>query len=72
MELEHERVAEPDPAGPEGARRQVDLIRRRIRVRGALSAEQRRRLLEIADRCPVSRTLKAGPRILDELEEEGT
>ena len=70
MELEHERITEPDPAGPEGARRQVDLIRRRIRLRGPLDADQRRRLMEIADRCPVSRTLRASPRILDEPVEE--
>jgi len=70
VELEHERVTEPDPSGPEGARRQVDLIRRRIRVRGPLDEDQRRRLMEIADRCPVSRTLRSTPRILDELVEE--
>ena len=28
-----------------------------VRVRGELDAEQRRRLLEIADKCPVHRTL---------------
>ena len=37
-----------------------DVFEREIRLAGALSAEQRARLLVIADRCPVSRTLSAG------------
>ena len=32
-------------------------IRRRITVRGELTAEQRERLLQVADACPVARTL---------------
>jgi putative redox protein len=32
-------------------------MRRDIRIRGELSAEQRKRLLEIANNCPVHRTL---------------
>jgi len=35
----------------------LDRIERAITLRGALDAEQRRRLLEIADKCPVHRTL---------------
>jgi putative redox protein len=35
----------------------VDHFRRRIRLTGELSAEQRARMAEIADRCPVHRTL---------------
>ena len=35
-------------------------LRRDIRIRGALDAEQRRRLLEIAERCPVHRVLTEG------------
>jgi putative redox protein len=35
----------------------LDRIERAIALRGALDAEQRRRLLEIADKCPVHRTL---------------
>ena len=35
----------------------VDVIRRRIAIEGPLDDEQRGRLLEIADRCPVHRTL---------------
>ncbi|HEY3147121.1 MAG TPA: hypothetical protein VGJ75_12260, partial [Dongiaceae bacterium] len=35
----------------------VDRIRKRLTLRGALDETQRRRLLEIAERCPVNRTL---------------
>jgi putative redox protein len=35
----------------------LDCIEREISLTGPLSAEQRERLLEIANRCPVHRTL---------------
>ena len=40
-----------------------DLFRRTVRLTGPLDDEQRARLLEIAERCPVHRTLTAGSRI---------
>jgi putative redox protein len=40
-----------------------DLFRRRLRLTGALDQSQRDRLLEIAQRCPVHRTLTNGSRI---------
>lgn len=36
---------------------QLDVIERDIKIEGDLTAEQRQRLLEIADRCPVHKTL---------------
>ena len=45
----------------------VDLIRRRIVVTGELDEEQGARLLKIAERCPVHRTLEGGPTIVSEL-----
>jgi len=41
----------------------TDVFERRISLNGSLSPDQRQRLLEIADRCPVHRTLKGGSRI---------
>jgi putative redox protein len=35
----------------------IDHIEREIEFTGALSAEQQRRLLDIAEKCPVHRTL---------------
>jgi putative redox protein len=42
-------------------------IRRRITVRGALSAEQRDRLLQIANACPIHKVLSAQVRIATSL-----
>lgn len=39
-------------------------IERSVEFAGALSEEQRRRLMEIADRCPVKQTLERGFRIV--------
>lgn len=41
----------------------TDLFERTITLTGDLSLEQRARLIEIADRCPVSRTLQRGARV---------
>jgi putative redox protein len=40
--------------------RNVTRIERRIALTGPLAEEQRRRLVEIADRCPIKRNLEAG------------
>jgi putative redox protein len=47
----------------EAHRSPVDLFTRRISIEGDLSEEQISRLLEIADRCPVHRTLTSGARV---------
>lgn len=39
--------------------RRIDIFERRIRIEGDLSDEQRGRMLEIADKCPVHRTLES-------------
>jgi len=49
--------------------RSVSRIERRIELTGALTPEQRRRLVEIADRCPIKRNLEAGLEILSATEE---
>lgn len=45
----------------------VDQFRRKIRLEGPLDQAQRTRLLEIADKCPVHRTLEASAHITTEL-----
>ncbi len=45
----------------------IEQISRRLTLSGDLSDAQRRRLLEIADRCPVHRTLESDLRISTEL-----
>ncbi len=55
--LEHDRIHASDCADCETKEGRVDRIRRAITLTGDLDETQRERLLEIADRCPVHRTL---------------
>jgi len=55
--LRHDRVHAEDCAECESREGKVDRIRRSIRIDGPLDAEQRAKLMEIADKCPVHRTL---------------
>jgi putative redox protein len=66
VRLLHERVHSEDCVDCD---KNIERITRRITLRGDLDAEQRKRLLEIADRCPVHRTLESDPQIVTELVE---
>jgi putative redox protein len=57
VRLRHFRVYATDCAECETKEGMVDHIDREIKLEGDLSAEQRARLMEIADKCPVHRTL---------------
>jgi putative redox protein len=54
---------QPDHAVVVQGVRQVTQIERRIELRGPLDEEQRARLHEIADRCPIKRHLEAGLKV---------
>jgi len=58
VRLQHDRVHAKDCEDCASSKGRVDVIERVVRVEGDLDAEQRARLLEIADRCPVHRTLE--------------
>ena len=58
VRLQHDRVHAKDCEDCASSTGRVDVIERVVRVEGDLDAEQRARLLEIADRCPVHRTLE--------------
>jgi putative redox protein len=49
-----------------------EFIESEISLTGDLSTEQRERLLEIAGRCPVHRTLVSGPTLVDRLAPSAT
>jgi putative redox protein len=55
--LKHTKIHAEDCAECETRVGMLDQIDRTIAMEGALDAEQRRKLMEIADKCPVHRTL---------------
>ena len=57
VRLRHERVHAEDCQTCETKEGKIDRIERDIAIEGPLDAEQKARLLEIADKCPVHRTL---------------
>jgi uncharacterized OsmC-like protein/alpha/beta superfamily hydrolase len=64
VELSHKRDHVKDCEDCEGSTRFVDVIERNIHLKGDLTSAQRKRLLEIADRCPVHLTLENDPQIV--------
>jgi putative redox protein len=61
--LKHSKIHAEDCAECEPKEGMLDQIDRVIAIEGALDAEQRKKLMEIADKCPVHRTLKSEIRI---------
>jgi uncharacterized OsmC-like protein/alpha-beta hydrolase superfamily lysophospholipase len=57
VRLHHEKIYATDCAECETKEGKIDHIERAITFEGDLTADQRKRLLEIADKCPVHRTL---------------
>jgi putative redox protein len=57
VRLAHSRIHAADCAECETKEGKLDRIESEISFTGALTDEQRTRLLEIAERCPVHRTL---------------
>jgi putative redox protein len=57
VRLHHSRIHADDCAECETKQGMLDRIEREIVVAGEFTAEQRTKLLEIADKCPVHRTL---------------
>jgi putative redox protein len=67
VDVTHDKVHAQDAGTADPGK--VDQFRRLIRLEGALDAGQRAKLLEIADKCPVHRTLEKGAKVVTELAE---
>ena len=65
--LRHEKIHAKDCADCETKAGKVDRIEREIALKGPLDDAQRKRLLEIAERCPVHRTLMEEKKIVSRL-----
>lgn len=59
VKLSHNRIHAKDCQDCETEKGMLDEIQSEIRLEGDLDEEQRQRLLEIATRCPVHRTLSS-------------
>ncbi len=57
VRLTHDKIHAEDCANCETETGRIDRFQREITLEGALDEAQRTRLMEIADRCPVHRTL---------------
>ena len=56
-------VADVEGDGPDDPAR-LDRVERKIAITGDLSPAERKRLLEIAEVCPVHRTLESGSTVV--------
>ncbi len=65
VRLRHEKIVAPD------GKSKIDQFEREIHLEGDLTTEQRQRLLEIAEKCPVSQTLRRASVIVSRLSETG-
>ncbi len=63
VRLKHSKIHKMDREASGDADEQLDVVDREVELIGPLDEAQRARLMEIADRCPVHRTLEAGVRV---------
>ena len=67
VRMTHEKVHAEDCDHCESAEGKIDRVVREIELSGELNDEQRQRLLEIAERCPVHKTLHSEVDIISKL-----
>ena len=70
VRLRHRRIHARDCEDCETTEAQISEIEREIHLQGNLDEAQRRRLLEIAEKCPVHRTLTGVVKVRSRLSEE--
>ena len=69
VRLRHEKIHAEDCLDCEDKGSKIDSIEREIELQGDLDQSIRQRILEIANRCPVHRTLESRSRIVSKLKE---
>ncbi|MEL6978592.1 MAG: bifunctional alpha/beta hydrolase/OsmC family protein [Pseudomonadota bacterium] len=67
VDVRHDKVHAADCEACETREGRIDQFERMVRLDGALSEEERAKLLEIADKCPVHRTLERSSSIVTTL-----
>ncbi|MBL6449916.1 alpha/beta fold hydrolase [Fulvivirga sp. 29W222] len=63
IHLQHSKVHQLDCEGCDDGSAKLDQVTREIELFGDLTKEQQERLMEIADKCPVHKTLHAGVQV---------
>jgi putative redox protein len=66
--LDHSKDYAEDCENPEDKKSKIDIMERKIVLKGALDKKQRERLLEIANKCPVHKTLEEKVEVRTSLE----
>lgn len=69
VHLEHTKDHAEDCQNPEKPNSKIDHFNRVIELKGPLDAKQKQKLLDIADKCPVHRTLNSPVKILTNLKQ---
>jgi len=67
VKLTHAKVYAEDCADCDTKAGKIDRIEREITIEGDLDGTQREKLLEIANKCPVHRTLTTPPKIVSSI-----
>lgn len=67
VRLSHEKIHAKDCAACEATNGKIDRMEREVELVGELTDEQRQRMLEIADRCPVHKTLHGEVEVVTKL-----
>ena len=70
MRLIHEKIHAKDCAECDSKDGKIDRFSRELELIGDLTDEQRQKLLEIAERCPVHKTLHADVAVVTSLKRE--
>lgn len=68
VQVNHEKEYKTDCEGCEENPQKIDKFERLIKIEGNITAEQRQRMLEIANKCPVHRTLESSAEISSKLD----
>jgi len=63
VELKHEKIHCEDCSDTENTKSKIDFITKQITITGNLTEEQKDKIMAIAEKCPVNKTLRSTIRI---------
>jgi putative redox protein len=72
VHLEHKKVHESDCENEDDPKARIDQLSRELELIGPLTAEQKERLVEISEKCPVHKTLTGDIRVVTSVYGETT